>query len=102
MTIDIQSVLDCPMQENDSGADTIRGYLKALLLTLWYEGEGFSGKRPFGNSGWEYDLALALVKGGFVKGSIHSYSDSDEVYEDLDDYDSKQLSKVIIQAISSF
>lgn len=23
---------------------------------LWVEGEGFSGKRPFGNSGWEAEL----------------------------------------------
>jgi len=61
MTTDIQSILNCPLEENDSGADTVKGYLKALLSTLWDEGEGFSGKRPFGNSGWEYDLTDALI-----------------------------------------
>lgn len=61
MTVDIQAVLNCPLEENDSGADTVKGYLKALLFTLWDEGEGFSGKRPFGNSGWECDLTDALI-----------------------------------------
>lgn len=39
-----KTVLDTPMEENGSGADTIRGYLKALLTRLWEEGEGFGGK----------------------------------------------------------
>lgn len=62
MTVDIQAVLNCPLEENDSGADTVKGYLKALLFTLWDEDEGFSAKHPFGNSGWEYDLTDALVE----------------------------------------
>lgn len=40
-SINIQDVLNCPMEDNDSGANTIRGYLIALLTTLWEEGEGF-------------------------------------------------------------
>lgn len=69
----MNEVLDTPMQENDANATTIRGYFKALLKELWREGEGFSGKRPFGNSGWESELYLPLVKGGFVKGVIDSH-----------------------------
>lgn len=61
MTVDIQAVLSCPLEENDSGAYTVKGYLKALLFTLWDEDEGFSGKRPFGNSGWECDLTEPLI-----------------------------------------
>lgn len=53
-------ILRLPMQPNDSGAITIGGYLQALLARLWTDGEGFSGKRPFGNSGWEDDLLEAL------------------------------------------
>lgn len=49
-------VLALPMDENDAGAKTIKEYLLALLEQLWAEGEGFSSKRPFGNSGWEYEL----------------------------------------------
>ena len=52
---------------SDAGDNlTCREYLCALLKTLWREGEGFSGKRPFGNSGWDYDLIDALVSGGCV------------------------------------
>jgi len=67
MTVDIQAVLNCPLEENDSGADTVKGYLKALLFTLWDEDEGFSGKRPFGNSGWEYELTEPLIEKQLAK-----------------------------------
>ena len=64
------NILDIEMQDNDAAAKTIRGYLKALLSKLWEEGEGFSGKHPFGNSGWEFPLYAALVKAGVVEGSL--------------------------------
>lgn len=64
----IENVLKLPMQENGAGATTVGDYLRRLLKTLWEEGEGFSGKRPFGNSGWEDELYTALVVGGFVGG----------------------------------
>ena len=57
-----QKVLLLPIQKNDSGALTIGGYFQALLLRLWEEEEGFGGKRPFGNSGWKYDLYEALAR----------------------------------------
>lgn len=60
-------VLDCPMGPNDANAETVRDYLKALLLKVWVQGEGFSGKRPFGNSGWEYDVTDALVEAGIAE-----------------------------------
>lgn len=40
------------------------------MRTLWSETEGFSGKRPFGNSGWEFDLYKPLVEAGAIKGKI--------------------------------
>lgn len=61
-----REILDLPMQDNDSGASTIRGYLKELLAELWREQEGFSGKRPFGNSGWTWDMLIALGKAGLI------------------------------------
>lgn len=51
---------------------TVRDYLRELLMTLWNEQEGFSGKRPFGNSGWEYDLYTPLIKAGFIEGKLDS------------------------------
>ncbi len=60
-----EDVLDLEMITNDAEAKTIRDYLKALVTRIWEEGEGFSGKRPFGNSGWEYELYGTLVTHGF-------------------------------------
>lgn len=73
-------ILDLPMQENDAGAATVRDYLRKLLSTLWREEESFSGKRPFGNSGWQHEVYAALVKGGAVKGRF----DPDGYLEDVD------------------
>jgi len=68
-----QAVLMTPMQENDAGAATIRDYLLALLLGVWNEGEGFDGKRPFGNSSWELEVYFALVSAGHVKGKFDDW-----------------------------
>ncbi len=65
--IDFDKILDLELGENDADAQTVREYLRALLCTVWEEGEGFSGKRPFGNSGWEYDLIGPLVDAGYVQ-----------------------------------
>lgn len=45
---------------------TIKAYLKLLLIELFEENECFSGKRPFGNSGWECDVYDALVENKIV------------------------------------
>lgn len=61
-------ILDLPMRENDAQAVTVRDYLRCLLSALWLEGEGFSGKRPLGDSGWENDLYVPLYDAGLVDG----------------------------------
>jgi hypothetical protein len=43
--------------------------LYKLLRKLWAEEEGFSGKRPFGNSGWSLDLIYSLVDCGYIPGT---------------------------------
>lgn len=65
-------ILDLKMGQNDAEAATIRDYLKALLSQLWERDEGFSGKRPFGNSGWKYELYIPLVREGVVAGKLDS------------------------------
>ncbi len=66
--------------DSDAGDDlTVRQYLHALLSTVWSEGECFSGKRPFGNSGWEHELYAPLAKAGFI--------DLGELDEDGESYD---------------
>lgn len=71
---------------------TIREYLHALLQKLWREGEGFSGKRPFGNSGWEHDLYAPLVKAGAIKGSF----DGDGYLNDCDEGAANKLIPLLI------
>lgn len=69
--------LDVKFQSDDLGKVTFREYFHKLLQTLWYEDEGFSGKRPFGNSGWSWDLFRGLVANGLVTGSFDKYGDVD-------------------------
>jgi len=64
------------------GVVTIRQYLFNLLRTLWDEGESFSGKRPFGNRGWEYDLYKPLIVAGVIEGEIDEYGSIEECDED--------------------
>lgn len=59
---------------------TIKNYLKKLLLTLWEEVDGFSGKRPFGNSDWYDDIYLCLVENQIIEGKI----DENGYLEDCD------------------
>lgn len=89
-----EEILALPMEETDVDASTIRDYLKKLLSAIWAEGESFSGKRPFGNSGWQRDLELALVRGGAVTGKL----DNDGY---LDDIDGPAAQKAIVDAIDA-
>lgn len=91
---DIDKVLNCPMGENDAGAETIKGYLKALLVKVWAEGECFGGKRPFGNSGWEYELYHALAAEGLISADL----DDDG---DVEDCDTEAANQLILSAINA-
>lgn len=88
-------ILDLPLGDNDADAATVRDYFKAQLLTLWSEGERFSGKRPFGNSGWQCDLDDALIRAGKVKGTAGT---DDEVGE-VDDTERETADALIMGAI---
>lgn len=86
-------VLNIKIEESDAGNDiTIRQYLIALLTELWNEQEGFSGKRPFGNSGWDYELMKPLVKAGVITGSIDEWGF-------IDKCDTKKGHEIILNAI---
>lgn len=69
---DAQRILGLPLEpdHNDAGAATVRDYLVALLAVLWECGEGFSGKRPFGESGWQGELYEPLIRAGIIDGLI--------------------------------
>lgn len=66
-----EQILALPMTPNDAKAATVREYLCRLALGVVLSGEGFCGKRPFGNSDWQVrDLGAALVLGGAISGEL--------------------------------
>lgn len=93
-TYDAQQILALPLEpdHNDAGASTIRDYLVSLLAELWREEEDFSGKRPFGNSGWTCELYRPLVGAGIIDGAF----DEDGF---LDDWDADAGDAAIAAAI---
>ena len=82
--------------DSDAGDNlTIRDYLMALLEMLWHEKEGFSGKRPFGNSGWEYELVSPLIKHGYIHGDF----DEDGYVNTYDEKESNAYVRKLILAM---
>lgn len=81
-------VLHLPMEENDAGAATVGEYLGLLLSTLWLQKEGFSGKRPFGNSDWDSAVYIAMGNAGLCEieldedGYIETFSQEAECAAD--------------------
>lgn len=64
-------LLDTPMADESAG--TIGDLLKNLLLTLWREGDMFSGKKPLGSSDWQTDVYAAMVRAGYIRGSFDAW-----------------------------
>lgn len=90
--MDPRQILKLPMEPNDADAETVGDYLATLLATVWIEGEGFSGKRPFGNSGWHYEIYSTLAKAGLVDGSFDEYGYVETMDDDAAD-------EIILKAI---
>lgn len=78
-----KDVLALKMQKgNDADASTIHDYFKRLIEELWSSGEAFSGKRPFGNSGWEYELYTALGQNNAIDVKFDAHGHIEEFLED--------------------
>jgi hypothetical protein len=90
---DAQRALALSMQPNDAGAATVRDYLTALLAEVWREEQGFSGKRPFGNSGWQHEVYAPLVRAGLTPGAFDEY---DELGGE---FDYRKADRLVIAAI---
>lgn len=89
-------ILALPLGPNDSGKDTVRGYLVALVAEVWREEQCFSGKRPFGNSGWKGDFDKAFITAGWVTGNL----DEDGWVEIADDDAVDRLVRSAIQGLA--
>lgn len=87
-------VLNLALLDNDAEASTVREYLIELLRTLWREEANFSGKYPFGDSGWQYDIYEPMVRAGWVAGKF----DEEDILEDVDH---KAADRLIDKAIRS-
>lgn len=66
----IEAALDVCFDSDAGEGLTVREYLHALLYTLWEKQEGFSGKRPFGNSSWALELYAPLINAGYITGKL--------------------------------
>lgn len=63
----LRLVLASPVPKpNEPEVDTVQEYIMALGCGVVVEGEGFSAKRPFGNSCWEGEIRDA-VDAGIIK-----------------------------------
>lgn len=80
MGVDLDEVLALQI-ENYPEPCSLRELLKNLLLKLIEEGEGFNGKRPFGDSGWMFGIWIAFHKGGYIGATTYKYDPDDEEYE---------------------
>lgn len=77
---------------NGNDPRTVRNYLKDLIKQLWLQGSDFSSKRPFGDSSWQQDVYLAMVKESIIDGEI----DTDDELVSFDVFKSDEL---ILRAI---
>ena len=94
----MNEVLETVVETDDlPGVVTIRTYLKECLKALVRDGECFSGKRPLGNSGWDMEVAVPLVKGGLVRGEV----DADDTYGGNTKIDWQGFAKVLCDAIDT-
>jgi hypothetical protein len=91
------NILDLAMEENDADAATIRDYLKELLVMVWEKDESFSGKRPFGNSGWKYDIYRTLATHKLIEAEI----DEDGDVIDIQRSEYTKADQLILEAIAS-
>ncbi len=78
---------------------TIRDYFKKQLSTLWAEGESFSGKRPFGNSGWEGCLEAVLIQHHCIPGAVEIDEDGDLSVFEVDDRAYQAFVQKMIEAL---
>lgn len=93
-----KKVLALPLEQpNDAGVEAVvvRDYLVLLLGEVWNHGECFNGKSPFGNSCWESDLYIPLVKSGMITGEI----DEDGYLVDYDGVMGNRLINLAIQSL---
>ena len=67
-------------------------YLKGMLVELIDDPDGFSGKRPYGNSGWIWEIYARMIGEGFISGKL----DVDGMVEEFDNKEADEVLKKFI------
>ena len=80
---------------------TIGKYMLKLATGVWEDGERFSGKQPFGNSGWCSDIYIALAKSGRITGDRTVY-DEENTVDDwwFSEEQTERADKMILDALA--
>jgi hypothetical protein len=81
---DAARILDTHFLSPLYGCRNLREYLKKILTTLLREDEGFSGKRPLGNSGWQQELGNAMACVDLIPGAC---VDEDDIWFEWSEYE---------------
>lgn len=67
----LEEILNLKFYSKDLDKElTIKDFFKKLLVTLFKEKEMFDSKRPFGNSDWDDDLIVCLIKNNIIHGKL--------------------------------
>lgn len=90
-TLTPAEILEIPVYLDGEDYDSVvlRDMLIDLLKKMWYEGECFDSKRPFGNSDWQEQVYRSLHKAG-------AYVDYDS-----DEFDRHEAENIILEAIQA-
>ena len=94
---EIEDVLKFVYSGRDLGECSIRYYLVELAKQCWIKEDGFNGKRPFGNSGWQWDIYFALAEGGFVDGQ----KDEDGNWDNVDQRKAEEIILACFEKLQS-
>ena len=62
------------------GAVTLGDLLRRILTEFWGDPE-FDADRPFGFSGWRYEVCAALIRAGLLEGRLDGNGDVEECDE---------------------
>lgn len=52
----------------------LREFFVLILGQLWEEADEFSGKRPFGNSGWYFEIIWGLIDDGVAESETEAHN----------------------------
>ena len=97
--MDYQEILNLSFSDdwNTGHVQTIRSFLKEVLIKVMIEAEEFSSKRPWGNSDWQAPLIIFLIQNNIINGSLIYWSEGG--CPDLEDYDRKEFENLMKELI---